>query len=130
MSKRPLNEDHVIPLTPPEFHLLLALAGRPLSGYGIMQECEVDSEGLVQPGSGTIYPALKRFSRNGWVTEEQRGPGRGSHHDRIVYTLTDTGRLVLSWEADRLRRAANLAEHRLPQPPPPPAAPKPVTIPL
>lgn len=113
MSKRPLDEDRVIPITAVEFHILLALAGRQFSGYGIMQECEVDSEGLVRIGPGTIYPALTRLARAGWIVEAERLPGRGSPHDRRLYRPTTTGYLVLQWETDRLRRAAHLAEARL-----------------
>ena len=113
MGLRKLDEDQIIPLTPPEFHILLALAGRPLYGYAIIEDCHADSEGAVRIGASTMYTALKRLLRARWIEESHRARGAGSSHDRRIYKLTENGWQVLAWETDRLRRAANLAATRL-----------------
>lgn len=43
------------PLTPAVFHILLALSGDERHGYGIMKQVEVDSQGKVSMGAGTLY---------------------------------------------------------------------------
>ncbi len=50
-----------LPLTPAVFHILLALSTGERHGYGIMKQVEVNSEGKVTMGPGTLYGSLKRM---------------------------------------------------------------------
>ena len=43
------------PLTPAVFHILLALSSGERHGYGIMKQVELDSQGNVNMGAGTLY---------------------------------------------------------------------------
>lgn len=92
----------LLPLTPQAFHILLALAGGEMHGYGIMQAVAERSDGAVRLGPGTLYGAIRRMLEQG-VLEETSGP-RGAKEDerRRYYRLTPFGRRVLSAEADRL----------------------------
>jgi DNA-binding PadR family transcriptional regulator len=88
------------PLTPAVFHILLALADRPLHGYAIMQAVE-ESAGVAM-GPGTIYGTLERLESAGLVRELA-----GSERRR-VFTLLPAGRKALQAEAQRLARLATL----------------------
>src|SRR5262249_50176378 len=75
-----------LPLAPATLHILLALAGEDLHGYGIMQEVQRQSEGRYRLGPGTLYDNLARLLRDGLV-DESGGEGR-----RRYYRLTGSGR--------------------------------------
>ena len=51
------------PLSPATLHILLALAGGDLHGYGIIQEVARHSEGHYRLGPGTLYGAIARLER-------------------------------------------------------------------
>src|SRR4051794_41492430 len=64
-----------LPLTPPVFHILLALAGEERHGYGIMQDVSEQTEGALQLGPGTLYGCLKRMLAAGVGGEWEERPG-------------------------------------------------------
>src|ERR1044071_3844321 len=68
MSERP-----PAPLSPPVYHVLLALGGGALHGYGIMQRFEQLLGGAEQILPGTLYATLARMVQQGLI-EETRGP--------------------------------------------------------
>jgi len=63
-----------MPLRPVEFHILLALAAEERHGYGLLQEVAVLTEGDLQLEPGTLYRALHRMLKDGWVAESARRP--------------------------------------------------------
>ena len=67
-QKQPFPESFP-PLSPPTFHILLALADGELHGYAIMKGVTARSEGTVRLGPGTLYGALKRLLEDGLVEE-------------------------------------------------------------
>src|SRR5207237_1171186 len=85
-----------LPLAPATLHILLALAGEDLHGYGIMQEVQRQSEGKYRLGPGTLYDNLARLVREGLAVETQQDARRK------YYRLTATGRRVLAAEVARL----------------------------
>jgi DNA-binding PadR family transcriptional regulator len=95
------------------FHILIALARRPLHGYAVRQEVEARTEGGVRLWPATLYGLLSELS-NERLIEETRSPG-GPNDDqrRRYYTLTTAGRRVLETEAARLERLARLARTSL-----------------
>lgn len=97
-----------VPLTPPVFHILLALAGGPLHGYAIMQAVERTAGGEPPMGPGTIYGSLQRMEDAGLVKEVA---GRTADRRR-VFTLLPAGRRALAQEAGRLSRLAALVRAR------------------
>ena len=88
------------PVSDQLFHILLSLIDQPRHGYGIIQEIEARTEGLVTVGSGTLYSAIKRIRSWGWV-EEVDAPVRGDPR-RKYYGLTEVGHGVVQSEARRL----------------------------
>ena len=53
------------PLSAASLHILLALAGDELHGYGIMLEAARQSDGKYKLGPGTLYDNLKNCWRRG-----------------------------------------------------------------
>jgi DNA-binding PadR family transcriptional regulator len=102
-----------LPLTPATLHILQALAGDDLHGYGIMQEVLRQSEGKYKLGPGTLYDNLQRLSSQGLV-QEVSGPGGDDEPRRRYYRLTDWGQSVLAAEVSRLERVVKDAKLRLP----------------
>jgi DNA-binding PadR family transcriptional regulator len=72
--------------------ILLLLAERPRHGYEIITELTDRSEGRWQPSPGSVYPVLKRLSRDGVVTST---PEDG----KAVFSLTDAGRAMVDAES-------------------------------
>ena len=104
-----------MPLRPIEFHVLLALAGEERHGYAILQEVAAMTDGELQPEPGTLYRALHRMLKDGWVVESARRPAADLDDERRrYYRLTPVGRRVASAEAERLSRLVAVARaHRL-----------------
>jgi DNA-binding PadR family transcriptional regulator len=95
------------------FHILVALAARPLHGYAIRQEVESRTEGAVRLWPTTLYGLLAELTDQGLI-RETGGPG-GPDDDprRRYYTLTAAGRRLVAAEAARLERLARLARSNL-----------------
>ena len=89
-----------LPLGPAMLHVLLALAGEDMHGYGIMQEVRRQSEGCFKLGPGTLYDNLQRLMDQGMVQEVSRADRDESR--RRYYRLTSLGRGVLAAEISRL----------------------------
>ena len=101
------------PLTPAVFHILLALSTGERHGYGIMKQVEVDSEGKVTMGPGTLYGSLKRMLDAGLVREcDKRVDPSLDDERRIYYQMTDLGQKALIAELDRYRNIVRVAQMR------------------
>jgi DNA-binding PadR family transcriptional regulator len=102
-------------LRPVEFHILLALAGDDLHGYAILQEVARLTEGDLELEPGTLYRALHRMLRDGWVVESSRRPAADLDDERRrYYRLTPLGRREASAEANRIARLLSVARtHKL-----------------
>src|SRR5262249_38660310 len=101
-----------LPLAPAALHILLALAGEPLHGYGIMQEVARQSEGKYRLGPGTLYDNLRKLLQQGLVEEG----GRKTTADdprRRYYRLRALGREVLAAEIERLESVVREARTHL-----------------
>lgn len=91
-----------LPLTPPVFHVLCALADRDRHGYAVMQEVEERTGGRVRLSAGTLYGVVKRLVEEGLIAEADRRPAPGEDSRRRYYRLTELGRRVARAEAERL----------------------------
>ena len=70
--------------------LLSTLRGGPEHGWGLAQTIQRRSGGALVVEEGSLYPALSRLKRGGWVRGE---PGRSANNrPAIVYRLTAAGR--------------------------------------
>jgi DNA-binding PadR family transcriptional regulator len=107
-------EQDLLPLTPPVFHILLALAGEERHGYGIMQDVAQQTEGALQLGPGTLYGCLKRMLAAGLVEESGERPDPALDDERRrYYRMTPLGQRVVRAEAQRLAGAVTVAMSRL-----------------
>jgi transcriptional regulator len=79
-----------------EMLVLRTLVRAPMHGYGIAQRLEQVSEGVLQVGEGSLYPALQRLLLNGWVEAEW---ATSENNRRVrLYSLTRAGRKRLADE--------------------------------
>jgi len=97
-----------LPLTHLTYHVLLALAGKPLHGYGMIVEIEERTAGAMQVEAGTLYAAIKRMVADGFI-EPLAGNGGGRRRD---YQLTTLGTELLSAESARLERLLEVAREK------------------
>jgi transcriptional regulator len=76
--------------------VLQTLSVRPLHGYGIAQQIEALSEDALRVEQGSLYPALERLQKKGWITSRwgESPTGRRARY----YTLTVAGRRQLGNE--------------------------------
>ena len=82
-----IDLNRFLPMAPATLHILLALAGDELHGYGIMLEAARQSDGKYKLGPGTLYDNLKKLLAAGIVEESRRQPAgctgaRGSPFNR------------------------------------------------
>jgi transcriptional regulator len=87
-----------------ELLILQTLAIDSLHGYAIAQHIERLSEEVLRVEQGSLYPALDRLQRKGWVTSEWRESP--TKRRARYYTLTATGREQLDAELARYDRVA------------------------
>jgi DNA-binding PadR family transcriptional regulator len=98
------------PLTEPVLLVLLSLVEQPRHGYSILKDVEQMSGGRVVLSTGTLYGALQRLLRQGWI---ERFEEDESSRDRRAYRLTSRGRRNLQSEVDRMRNLSKLASLRI-----------------
>jgi len=107
------------PLSSATLHILLALAGGNLHGYGIIKEVARNSDGHYRLGPGTLYDNLKKLMDAGLVADaatassSKRKPVSSKEDDRRFYTLTKDGKNALAAEVDRLQSVVREAKLRL-----------------
>ena len=107
------------PLSSATLHILLALAGGNVHGYGIIKEVVRKSDGHYRLGPGTLYDNLKKLMDAGLVSDvppassSKRKSAAAKEDDRRFYTLTKEGRGALAAEVDRLQSVISQARLRL-----------------
>lgn len=107
------TNNNIQPLTPAVFHILLALSSGERHGYGIMKQVEVDSQGKVTMGPGTLYGSLKRMLDAGLVKEsDKRVDPEMDDERRIYYQITGAGVTALEAEIERYQRIVTVAQQR------------------
>jgi transcriptional regulator len=89
--------------------VLKALQLEPMHGWGITERIAHWSKQVLQVNQGSLYPALYRLERQGWITSSWRNTE--NNRRARYYALTAAGRRQLaaeraSWE--RLSGAVNL----------------------
>jgi transcriptional regulator len=81
----------------------LAVGGR-MHGWGVAQRIEQMSREVLQVGQGSLYPALHRLEKRGWLKGDWRASESG--RDAKFYALTKAGRKQLETETAQWRRLA------------------------
>ena len=84
--------------------ILKTLDGGPRHGYAIARFIEATTGDALQVEEGSLYPALYRMERRGWIAAEW---GTSELNRRAkVYRLTDAGRTQLDAEMAAWRQFA------------------------
>jgi DNA-binding PadR family transcriptional regulator len=97
--------------SPVEFEILLSLASGQLHGYGIMQQVESRTGGAVRLGPGTLYGAIKRMTRAGWIETTEPDSGDDVRR-RCYYRLTRAGRRAAAAAAQQMADTVHVAAQR------------------
>lgn len=82
--------------------ILRTLRWGPQHGQRIGQAIRTQSDDQLQVETGSLYPALHRLEKRGWLSAEWRLSG--SNQRAKYYRLTPAGRAQLAREADRWSR--------------------------
>lgn len=83
---------------PLEMLILKALTLEPMHGWGISLRLQQLSREVLQINQGTLYPALHRMERAGWIVSDWR-PSENNRRAKY-YTITKTGRQHLALERE------------------------------
>jgi PadR family transcriptional regulator len=88
--------------------IMRTIATEPLHGWAIAQRIQLLSKEVLQVPQGSLYPALQRLERQGWITAEW-GVSETNRRARF-YRLTAAGKKRLQQErADWERLSAAIA---------------------
>lgn len=88
--------------------IMRTIATEPLHGWAIAQRIQLLSREVLQVPQGSLYPALQRLERQGWITAEW-GVSETNRRARF-YRLTAAGKKRLQQErADWERLSAAIA---------------------
>ena len=79
-----------------ELMILQTLDRRPMHGYALAQHIKSISDDLLQIEEGSLYPALQRMLKSGWLKSEMGVSAR--NRPVRVYKLTAVGRKRLEQE--------------------------------
>ena len=88
-----------------ELLVLRTLALEPMHGWGLAQRIETMSGDVFAIQQGTLYPALQRMKRKGWVDSEWRITE--NNRRARYYFLTDAGRRQIAAERQEWERIVN-----------------------
>jgi len=86
-----------------ELLVLKTLSLEPMHGWGIAQRIEQMSSDVFQVSQGSLYPALQRMKRKGWIRSEWRATE--NNRRARYYMLTAAGVRQLKSERAEWERA-------------------------
>jgi transcriptional regulator len=86
----------VLPQGTLDLLILKVISLGPQHGWAISERLDQVSTGVVQVQQGSLYPALHRLERRGWIAAEW-GPSDNNRNAKY-YDLTRTGRRQLETE--------------------------------
>jgi DNA-binding PadR family transcriptional regulator len=110
MTKKHPPVDTMLPLSPPVFHILIALGDEAMHGYAVMQSIDERSDGQVRLLPGTLYSTIKKMLAL-QLLEECHAPADAESEDerRRYYRATKFGREVRAAETARLSMLVRIA---------------------
>jgi len=79
-----------------ELMILQTLKRKPMHGYALAQHIKTVSDDLLQIEEGSLYPALQRMLKTGWVRSEMGVSAR--NRPVRIFRLTAAGRKRLEEE--------------------------------
>jgi transcriptional regulator len=85
-----------------EMMILQTLRREPLHGYALAQVIKRNSDDLLQVEEGSLYPALQRMLKGGWVAAEW---GISARNRKVrIYKITPAGRKQLAREVSSFQQ--------------------------
>jgi len=79
-----------------ELMILKTLSRNPMHGYALAQRIKETSDDLLQIEEGSLYPALQRMLKSGWLKSEM---GLSAKNRPVrIFKLTEMGRKHLEQE--------------------------------
>ena len=84
--------------------ILRTLRLSPAHGHAIAKAIELCSDDVLQVEQGSLYPALHRLIKRGWITFEE-GPSENNRRAKF-YRLTPKGRKQLAVKTSKWEKLA------------------------
>jgi PadR family transcriptional regulator, regulatory protein PadR len=85
-----------------EMMILHSLRLKPMHGYALVKHIKLISDDLLQVEEGSLYPALQRMLREGWLQSEEGVSAKG--RPTRIYRLTTAGRRHLEQEVSSFEK--------------------------
>jgi PadR family transcriptional regulator PadR len=85
-----------------EMMILHSLRLKPMHGYALVKHIKERSANLLQIEEGSLYPALQRMLREGWLESEMGVSAKG--RPLRIYRLTDDGLRHLEEEVNSFEK--------------------------
>lgn len=85
-----------------ELMILHSLHLRPMHGYALVKHIQDASDDLLQIEEGSLYPALQRMLREGWLDSEEGISAKG--RPTRIYRLTKAGLRRLEEETNSFEK--------------------------
>jgi PadR family transcriptional regulator, regulatory protein PadR len=79
-----------------EMMILKSLRLRPMHGYALVKHIKMVSDDLLRIEEGSLYPALQRMLREGWLESEMGTSAKG--RPTRIYRVTEAGARRLEQE--------------------------------
>ena len=79
-----------------EMMILHSLRLKPMHGYALVRHIQQVSDGLLEIEEGSLYPALQRMLKEGWLESEAGVSSKG--RPTRIYRLSRAGRKHLEQE--------------------------------
>ena len=84
--------------------ILQTLQWGPQHGYGISQSIQGRSGDVLQVETGSLYPALHRLERKGWLAAKWEPAGKDLKREFKYYRLTAAGKKQLVAEESKWKK--------------------------
>lgn len=91
--------------------VLKVLDLEPMHGWGVSKRIQQISDGVLEVNQGSLYPAMHRLERKGWITSSQGTSATG--RQVRVYRLSRSGKQRLSHQQDAWRLLATAIDQVL-----------------
>jgi PadR family transcriptional regulator PadR len=103
MPKEPTNRVELLQGTLDMLVLRTLLFG-PAHGHQIAKHIQRTTDEVLQVEHGTLYPALHRLERKGWIAAKWESAGKDLKREFKYYRLTPAGRKQLLAEESKWKR--------------------------
>jgi len=88
--------------------ILKVLSLEPMHGWGIGERIQLTSQDALQVNQGSLYPALHRLTREGWIRSEWRTTE--NNRRARYYVLTRAGERQLGLERETWSRLSEAVD--------------------